>query len=296
VAATDKNIEQQLTKVYRHDVYAYDQIHDPNESSQTSLSKKHVECVDCHNPHATNNTASVAPLASGILAGVQGIDQNGNEIDPIQFEYELCFRCHSDNPVSTSTTSRQIEQSNTRAEFGPSAISFHPVEIEGRNSTVPALVTPLTESSIIYCSDCHASNGTGAPAGPHGSIYPQILKYQYEKTDNTPESAFAYELCYTCHTRNQYNTDGGETVQQKIHYRHVVTEQTPCNVCHDPHGISNLQGSPMNNTHLINFDISIVKSRSNGELFFQVMAVNFKSGIRYDGCNKYKRKKNYEAE
>ena len=122
---------------------------------------------------------------------------------------------------------------------------------------------------LVIGVECRASGGTGAPAGPHGSIYPQILKYQYEKVDNTPESAFAYELCYSCHNRDQYNTDMGDQVQQKIHYQHVVSEETPCNVCHDPHGISNMQGNPINNSHLINFDISIVQSRSNGELFFQ---------------------------
>lgn len=269
VAQTDKNIELQLSKPYTHNIFAYNQIHDPNESSLITLPKKHVECSDCHNPHAVNKQSAEAPYANGLLAGVRGIDPMGNTIDPVQHAYELCFRCHSDNPVSSSTTSRQIDQANTRLEFAAQAISFHPVEIKGKNDHVPALVYPLTESSIIYCSDCHASNGTGAPSGPHGSIYPQILKYQYEKSDNTPESAFAYELCYSCHTRNQYSTNTGETVQTQIHYRHVVTEQTPCNACHDPHGISNMQGSSMNNSHLINFDIAIVQPRSSGELYFQ---------------------------
>jgi hypothetical protein len=238
-----------------------------------------VECADCHNPHAVNATPADAPNANGFLAGVKGIDQNGNTVDPIQFEYELCFRCHSDNPVTSPTTSRQIEQGNTRLEFASTSASFHPVQIKGKNNSVPALVLPLTESSIIFCSDCHASNGSGSPAGPHGSIYPQILKYQYEKTDNTPESAFAYELCYSCHTRNEYITDMGDNVQRQIHYKHVVTGKTPCNTCHDPHGISNTQGNPVNNSHLINFDKSIVKARANGELYFQ------DSGYRNGSCN-----------
>ncbi|MEN8229895.1 MAG: cytochrome c3 family protein [Bacteroidota bacterium] len=269
VASSEKNIEIQLTKPYRHDVFGYNQIHEPNESALITLPKKHVECADCHNPHAVNNSQADAPNANGLLAGVKGIDQNGNTIDPIQHEYELCFRCHSDNPVTSPTTSRQIEQSNTRLEFAATAASFHPIEIKGKNNSVPALVPPLTESSIIYCSDCHASNGTGAPSGPHGSIYPQILKYQYEKADNTPESAFAYELCYSCHTRNQYNTDMGNNVQRQIHYKHVVEEETPCNACHDPHGISNMQGNQVNNSHLINFDLSIVQPREGGALYFQ---------------------------
>lgn len=269
VAASDKNIELQFTKPYTHNIFAYNQIHDPNEAAMVTLSKKHVECEDCHNPHAVNNSKAEAPYANGLVAGVMGIDPQGNTVDPIQHEYELCFRCHSDNPVTGSTTSRQLEQDNTRFEFAATSISFHPVETKGKNNYVPALVNPLTESSIIYCTDCHASNGTGAPGGPHGSIYPQILKYQYEKTDNTPESAFAYELCYSCHTRNQYNTATGDQVQQQIHYKHVVTEETPCNACHDPHGISNMQGNYTNNSHLINFDISIVQARPGGELYFQ---------------------------
>jgi len=279
VASTEKNIETQFTKPYRHNIFGYDQIHEPNEPALITLSKKHVECADCHDPHAVNNSPANAPYANGFLAGVMGIDPNGNRIDAIQHEYELCFRCHSDNPVTGPTTSRQIEQANTRLEFAPTNASFHPVEIEGRNTNVPGLVFPLTESSIIFCSDCHASNGTGAPAGPHGSIYPQILKYQYEKTDNTPESAFAYELCYSCHTRNQYNTETGDNVQQQIHYMHVVEEQTPCNACHDPHGISNTQGNPVSNSHLINFDRSIVQPRSGGALYFQ------DDGYRSGRCN-----------
>ena len=279
VASTEKNIEVQFTKPYKHDIFAYDQIHEPNEPELITLSNKHVECIDCHNPHAATTTPADAPYAKGFLAGVKGIDQNGNAVDPIQFEYELCFRCHSDNPVTSPNTSRHIEQSNTRLEFAATSVSFHPIEIKGKNNNVPGLVQPLTESSIIFCSDCHASNGSGAPAGPHGSIYPQILKYQYEKADNTPESAFAYELCYACHTQNEYNTDYGDNVQRQIHYKHVVIEKTPCNSCHDPHGISNTQGNPINNSHLINFDINIVQARSNGELYFQ------DNGYRTGQCN-----------
>lgn len=279
VASSEKNIQLQLTKIYKHDVFAYENIHEPNEAPLVTLNKKHVECADCHNPHAVNGTQAEAPFVKGAITGVVGIDQNGNAVNAIQYEYELCFRCHSENPVTSPTTSRHIEQGNTRLEFASTSVSFHPVEIKGKNNNVPGLVYPLTESSIIYCTDCHASNGRGSTAGPHGSIYPQILKYQYEKKDNTPETAFAYELCYSCHTRDQYNSDIGDNVQRKIHYRHVVTEKTPCNACHDPHGISNTQGNMVNNNHLINFDKSIVNARENGELNFQ------DGGYRSGQCN-----------
>ena len=53
------------------------------------------------------------------------------------------------------------------------------------------------------------------------------------------------------------------------HDKHVRGEDTPCNVCHDPHGISSTQGNSTNNSHLINFDTSIVSPRGNGDLRFE---------------------------
>ena len=46
--------------------------------------------------------------------------------------------------------------------------------------------------------------------------------------------------------------------------KHIVEERTPCNVCHDPHGISDTQGNSINNTHLINFDTSVVSAMGMG--------------------------------
>jgi len=269
VASTGKNILSQITKTYRHDVSGYNQVHEPNEAPLLAISRKHVECSDCHNPHAVNNTSANPPNARGFISGVTGVDQNGLSKNPVQFEYELCFRCHSDNPVTNSVITRQVEQSNTRLEFSPNAVSFHPVEIQGKNNNVPTLISPLSESSLIYCTDCHASNGNGAPAGPHGSIYTQILKYQYETANNTNESAQAYELCYSCHSRSQFTTESGDKLQKEIHFKHVSEEQAPCSACHDPHGISNSQGNLTNNSHLINFDLSIVSPNNDGNLYFQ---------------------------
>ncbi len=57
--------------------------------------------------------------------------------------------------------------------------------------------------------------------------------------------------------------------QQKVHKVHIIDEQTPCNACHDPHGISSSQGNTTNNTHLINFDLSIVQQTMSGNLRFE---------------------------
>ena len=269
VASADRNIEAQLSKTYRHDVSGYDLVHEPNEPTLLNLSQVHVECSDCHDPHQATGNSATAPEAMGAISGVQGVDQNGLAKHPIQYEYELCFRCHSDYPVTASLISRKIEQANTRLEFSTSAVSFHPVETEGRNADVPSLIPPLSESSMLYCTDCHASNGTDVPGGPHGSIYPRLLKYQYETADYTPESYQAYELCYSCHNRSQLLNEDGDNVQDDVHYLHVVESRTPCSVCHDPHGISNAQGNSTNNTHLINFDTNVVNSILGGQIYFR---------------------------
>lgn len=40
----------------------------------------------------------------------------------------------------------------------------------------------------------------------------------------------------------------------------------PLVACHDPHGISGTQGNATNNSRLINFDTTIVKPTSSGQL------------------------------
>ncbi len=260
----ETNIETQLAKTYTHNVYAYNLQHDPVE--EVISLNQHVECEDCHNPHAVRMLSAVAPNVNGFLEGVKGVNRSGIPVFPAQYEYEICFRCHADSPLKVAgNTARQIEQNNVRLEFDVNNPSFHPVESPGKNLNVPSLITPLTEASQIYCSDCHSSDGSGSPAGPHGSIYPALLKYRYDKVDNTSESALSYELCYSCHDRNSILND--QSFER--HDKHIRGEDTPCNACHDPHGISNTQGNTTNNSHLINFDLNIVSPDSQGRLYFE---------------------------
>jgi hypothetical protein len=83
-----------------------------------------------------------------------------------------------------------------------------------------------------------------------------LLSDRYETADFTPESASAYALCYTCHRR-----DGSAGILGDAsfpHSEHVQNQRIPCSACHDAHGVSSLQGNRVNNSHLINFDSSIV--------------------------------------
>jgi len=253
VASSDLTTE--LNKTYKHAVASYSNIHETAETLP-ALSK-HVECADCHNPHRTNGTTASAPNVSGRLIGVRGIDTDGNYVANSAYEYQICYKCHSSSSWRPPPrVLREIEQNNVRLEFDTGNPSYHPVEGEGASTDVPSLIS-LSTTSIIYCTDCHASNGTNAPNGPHGSTYVPILKYNFTTTDYTTESATAYALCYNCHSRASILSD----VTFSEHYFHIVTQQAPCSVCHDSHGISSTQGTDLENARLMNCDISIVRVR-----------------------------------
>lgn len=267
-----KNIQAEFNKASVHHVANYAGIHDPAEPA--AVATTHVECVDCHNPHAANATAGSAPAVTtppvlpGSQTGVRGINISGAEVNPATAEYEICFRCHADGTGNTPAqrTPRVIIQNNKRLEFQTANPSFHPLAGAGRSTNVPSLIAPWTTSSRVKCTDCHNNNagpystGTGTiPAGtgvngPHGSTNPLLLERQYVTIDNTMESAANYALCYKCHDRNSILAGVGFVE----HNLHVVSVRAPCNVCHDPHGISSTQGSTLSNSRLLNFDTSIV--------------------------------------
>ena len=263
-----KDIMSVVNQFSGHPLAMSDTAHDPTEANV--VVDRHVECVDCHNPHKAR-PGTGANATTGVLNGVPGVDINGANVDQITETYQLCFRCHGDSTNKPpAPTPRVISQTNTRLEYSLTNPSYHPVAGPGRNPNVPSLIAPMTTSSTISCTDCHNSNtgttagGTGAE-GPHGSAYDNILIRRYETADYTPESASNYALCYGCHDRNSILGDESFT----FHYLHVVQQQAPCNACHDPHGVSDTQGTTINNTHLINFDTSIVSPNNRGELEFE---------------------------
>lgn len=266
VARTNLRID--LSKPSRHNVTRYKGVHDLKETPTTAA--MHVECVDCHNPHAVQDTHAQAPVVPGALRGVSGVTSSGAVTEKVQYEYEVCFKCHADNPDRIeSRITRQITQTNTRLEFAPSNPSFHPVISPGVNQNVPSLKLPMTAATVVYCTSCHNSDSPTGAKGPHGSSYSNLLAYRYETKDFTQESEFSYELCYRCHSRNSILNN--ESFSE--HSRHLE-EEIPCSACHDAHGISSAQGSRIKNSHLINFDSSIVNSDSTyGRLEFEDLGV-----------------------
>ncbi len=170
-----KNIAAEMNKISAHPIAQTSGIHDPTEDAINA--PRHVACEDCHNPHAATAATALAPAAPGALAGVRGVTSGGSVIQPIQNEYELCFRCHGDSANrGPARVTRQFVQTDTLLEFNPANTSFHPVIAMGRNQSVPSLISPWTTSSFTYCTDCHnndqgpgAGTGNTGPNGPHGS-------------------------------------------------------------------------------------------------------------------------------
>lgn len=291
--AIGRNVQAEFSKAYTHPTYSITpSVHDPAESPtnpahtlpETSpAAPRHAECEDCHNPHASYAATAAAPKGSGKLAGVWGVNRNDTLVlptgtPPSVNEYEICFKCHADSANMPQAggapyppyPNRQAPQWNTRLQFDPTAVSYHPIEAPAKATSAPSLKAPWTLTSIMTCTDCH-DNDTGpkaptpgaGPSGPHGSSYKHLLAGRYDMDNsNTTESAAAYALCYKCHDRNIVLSNASF----REHDRHIRDERSSCSICHDPHGISSAQGTTTNNAHLVNFDRRFVTPSSGGLL------------------------------
>lgn len=262
------NIASELDKFAYHDTNPPIDLakHAPAESA----------CIDCHDAHTMKTSlADRAPFIRSVFGEVSGVTAAGKPRSPARFEYEVCFKCHGDQQAVEPEITRVIRQKNLRLKFAVSSVSFHPVEARGKNPRVTSLKPPTTPGSMIYCTDCHASDsakkagGSGAN-GPHGSENAGLLVAEYDRADYSSESAQAYALCYRCHDRSSILSDRSF----KLHKRHIVDLKTSCSTCHDPHGVTSEQGTPGHNKSLINFDARIVRKSATGVLDFNSTGIN----------------------
>lgn len=256
------NIAAEIRKISAHDTGS--QVDPPPPAAD------HASCADCHEPHTMSAGLGSPPVMHPSFGRIDGVSASGAPIASAQSEEEVCFKCHADSTTQNPFVSRRIVQANTRLEFSPGAVSYHPVAAPGRNSNVPSLRPGWTTASRVYCSSCHNSEsgrtagGAGAD-GVHGSMHEPLLVARYETADFTTESAQSYALCYRCHDRANILDDRSF----KEHSKHIVDERTPCAACHDAHGIASSQGTTNGNSNLINFASGIVFPNAAGRLEFR---------------------------
>jgi hypothetical protein len=125
--------------------------------------------------------------------------------------------------------------------------SFHPTEGTGANPSIDPIsfVAGWSAQSTTRCGDCHGSD-FGATRGPHGSIYPALLKRAYPATPG-PRDMAADELCFSCHSSDVYANPASADAMRlasrfnqpgagKGHAEHVGQEHVPCYACHVTHG------------------------------------------------------------
>ncbi len=239
--------------------------HDPAENPHTM--PPHVDCVDCHNPHAVRGNPAGAVMLRNLSSSeippgmefVSGITINGVFTERARKYYEVCFKCHADRsvPVAGRIIRQRDIGGNIRRQIQATAASTHPIASPARRGNeVPSLLPEFSGPRTIGCQDCHNNPdarqlGGFGPNGPHGSRFEFLLAERYETSDFTVESPQAYALCYRCHDRTSIL--GDESFP--LHRVHIVDGRSPCSACHTPHGVN---GSRANHSHLINFDISIV--------------------------------------
>jgi hypothetical protein len=203
------------TAFRKHDPTASYRKHIDGENTGSAFggANRHVECVDCHNPHSAKAyVATTAPTMYNGLIGASGVTPSyAGAGAPTGFtfnknttyEYEVCYKCHSSfttlptylptgwsgtadeadglKKLTTGGTNTQVADSRDMAqEYNPANTSYHPVMAAGKNLNINAATfqTGWTFTSRVYCSSCHDNNQkatAGYGRGPHGSQNLHIL-------------------------------------------------------------------------------------------------------------------------
>src|SRR5690606_29011274 len=93
-SAAQTDIASQLDRFSSHNSRLFTGVHDPTEDAQTM--NKHVECADCHNPHTVSAAGQAqAPQVRPLMRNVRGMTGSGVPVAQAQFEYQVCYKCHS---------------------------------------------------------------------------------------------------------------------------------------------------------------------------------------------------------
>ncbi|MCL5046558.1 MAG: hypothetical protein M1598_07200, partial [Actinobacteria bacterium] len=299
--STAKNVWPDLTRTgspspdrYRHPTLYVSGKHSDTEdystvNQTTGGNIRHAECLDCHDPHNERPfTPTTPPAAPGPLQNMSGVSVNFGTVtwsgwnptggtpsmtpvNPIQNQYELCFKCHSSYSWGSNppVPGGSIAETDTPKEFNPNNPAYHAVvgasKLAGRTFTYNSqtytygkFTAPTTDpatkdsagnawtaSSRLYCEDCHRS-GADDLRGPHGSNYWYILRAPWtratgaEGIGGTGGVNTGDHLCFKCHDYNFYATGldaGSATVRSGFsnssnYNLHKKHKERGCTSCH----------------------------------------------------------------
>lgn len=271
-----RDLASLFQRPFRHDIAATTKVHSWDwsdafpygkerrtiHSGDFEETRRHVECVDCHNPHTALPGRHVPgeSTAGPSLQGAWGVEPVYGPAwsIPTSFsvveiagwtgnEHHLCFKCHSFFAYGNTPPPGSTDQAR---EFNPANLSFHPVvgEIPSNSYTSPSQANGSIETmeepwangrhDRMTCSDCHTSGLPDEAAGPHGSFTEGILPEPAGESDNG--------FCLRCHRASVYapgsdpeNTETGSRFDEQTtgddeatHYFHVVEEGVGCRQCH----------------------------------------------------------------
>lgn len=159
-------------------------------SESLPITVKHVECYDCHNPHAVKApTTALGDGNGGRVAGMKYIDVNGTVWDPAKgipdsnnktqpYIYEICFKCHgnsynqvftNDYPFPDVAKNRSSgggtwiandkHFSNKRKEFNPNSHQYmnYPSGDIGYNTSYHPVASPGRNGTFNLCMQLKAA-------------------------------------------------------------------------------------------------------------------------------------------
>ena len=294
VAPAAPNVYAEFAKI-SHLLPAGTNSHDAAETAVLN-NNRHSTCVDCHDPHASNQMTlfaappAIRPPQTGVT-GVSAVD-GVTVLTPAVNQYENCFRCHG------TSAGKQIlmkygylptrlvfagDPLNLVPQFSQTATSSHPVTHD-RSSALPQpslLVSMLNLNGTasarlvgtrIFCTDCHNSDdnrefGGPGPNGPHGSMYPHILErnYQFSQavtpggtvTNVYPTPDMSPQGPYALCAKCHELSIVLSNASWPMHNSHVSQDGFSCSVCHTSHGMGTINAS-VSGERLVNFDVAVV--------------------------------------
>jgi len=283
-----------------HPLPSGNNFHDAAEAMVVN-NNRHATCVDCHDPHASNQTTlfTAPPALRPSQAGVSGVSvlDGVTVLTPAINQYENCLRCHG---TSTGKQHQIIygyvpmrvvaapDRLNVIPEFASTATSSHPVT-HVRSSPLPQpslLLNMLNQNGIassramgtqIFCTDCHNSDdnrefGGSGPNGPHGSVNSHILERNYQFSQAVTPGGLVSNLFpspdltvtgpYAMCGKCHDLTNVVANNSFTQHNLHISQYGFSCSVCHTAHGMG-ATSPTVTGERLVNFDANVV-GENNG--------------------------------